>query len=73
MSPTDEIVFDREREVAAIAAALGLPASTVKAAAALLGEGNTIPFEVQYRKDAPGAWTKRSRLRSRMRSRCSVS
>ena len=54
MSQTDEIVFDLEREVAAIAAALGLPASKVKAAAELLGEGNTIPFVARYRKERTG-------------------
>ena len=54
MSPIDEIVFDLEAEVAAIAAALGLPASKVKAAAELLGEGNTIPFVARYRKERTG-------------------
>ena len=54
MSQTDEIVFDLERDVAAIASALGLPASKVKAAAELLGEGNTIPFVARYRKERTG-------------------
>ena len=54
MSQTDEIVFDLEREVAAIASALGLPESKVKAAAELLGEGNTIPFIARYRKERTG-------------------
>ena len=54
MSQTDEIVLDLEREIAAIAAALGLPASKVKAAAELLGEGNTIPFVARYRKERTG-------------------
>ena len=54
MSQTDEIVFDLEREVAAIASALGLPESKVKAAAELLGEGNTIPFVARYRKERTG-------------------
>ena len=54
MSQTDEIVFDLEREIAAIASALGLPESKVKAAAELLGEGNTIPFVARYRKERTG-------------------
>ena len=54
MGQTDEIVFDLEQEIAAIAAALGLPASKVKAAAELLGEGNTIPFVARYRKERTG-------------------
>ena len=54
LSQTDEIVFDLEREVVTIAAALGLPASKVKAAAELLGEGNTIPFVARYRKERTG-------------------
>ena len=54
MSQTDEIVFDLERDIAAIAAALGLPVSKVKAAAELLGEGNTIPFVARYRKERTG-------------------
>ena len=54
MSQTDEIVFDLERDVVAIASALGLPASKVKAAAELLGEGNTIPFVARYRKERTG-------------------
>ena len=52
---TDEIIFDLERDVAAIASALGLPVSKVKAAAELLGEGNTIPFVARYRKERTGA------------------
>ena len=54
MSQTDEIVFDLEREVAAIATTIGLPESKVKAAAELLGEGNTIPFVARYRKERTG-------------------
>ena len=54
MSQTDEMVFDLDREIAAIASALGLPASKVKAAAELLGEGNTIPFVARYRKERTG-------------------
>lgn len=54
MSQTDEIAFDLEREVSAIASALGLPESKVKAAAELLGEGNTIPFVARYRKERTG-------------------
>ena len=54
MSQTDEIVFDLEREITAIASALGLPESKVKAAAELLGEGNTIPFVARYRKERTG-------------------
>ena len=54
MNQTDEIVFDLEREVSAIASALGLPASKVKAAAELLAEGNTIPFVARYRKERTG-------------------
>ena len=54
MSQTDEIVFDLEREVAAIASALRVPVSKVKATAELLGEGNTIPFVARYRKERTG-------------------
>jgi uncharacterized protein len=54
MSQTDEIVFDLDREIAAIAAALGLPESKVRAAAQLLGDGNTIPFVARYRKERTG-------------------
>ena len=54
MSQTDEIVFDLEREVAAIATTIGLPKSKVMAAAELLGEGNTIPFVARYRKERTG-------------------
>jgi uncharacterized protein len=50
----DEIVFDLEREGAAIATAIGLPQSKVKAAAELLGQGNTIPFVARYRKERTG-------------------
>lgn len=49
-----EIVFELEREAATIAAALGLPVAKVKAAAELLGEGNTIPFVARYRKERTG-------------------
>jgi protein Tex len=55
MSQTDEVLFDLEREVAVIAAALGLPTSKVMAAAELLEEGNTIPFVARYRKERTGA------------------
>ncbi len=54
MSEASEIVFELEREAAAIAAALGLPVAKVKAAAELLGEGNTIPFVARYRKERTG-------------------
>ncbi|MEI8375069.1 MAG: Tex family protein [Planctomycetota bacterium] len=54
MSQTDEIKFDLEREATAIANAIGLPASKVKAAAELLDEGNTIPFVARYRKERTG-------------------
>jgi uncharacterized protein len=54
MSQTDEIVFDLDGEMAAIAASLGLPEFKVKAAAQLLGEGNTIPFVARYRKERTG-------------------
>ena len=54
MSEASEIVFDLDREAAAIAATLGLPVAKVKAAAELLGEGNTIPFVARYRKERTG-------------------
>jgi len=54
MSEASEIVFELDREAAAIAAALGLPVAKVKAAAELLGEGNTIPFVARYRKERTG-------------------
>jgi len=54
MSEASEIVFELDREAAAIAAALGLPVAKVKAAAELLGEGNTIPFVARYRKERIG-------------------
>ncbi|MCL4193619.1 MAG: RNA-binding transcriptional accessory protein [Thermoguttaceae bacterium] len=54
MSEASEIVFELDREAAAIAAALGLPWAKVKAAAELLGEGNTIPFVARYRKERTG-------------------
>ena len=54
MSPTDQIEFDVDRDIAAIAAALGLPQSKVQAAAQLLDEGNTIPFVARYRKERTG-------------------
>lgn len=54
MSEASEIVFELDREAAAIAAVLGLPVAKVKAAAELLGEGNTIPFVARYRKERTG-------------------
>lgn len=54
MSEASEIVFELDREAAAIAAALGLPVAKVKTAAELLGEGNTIPFVARYRKERTG-------------------
>lgn len=54
MSEASEIVFELDREAAAIAADLGLPVAKVKAAAELLDEGNTIPFVARYRKERTG-------------------
>ena len=54
MSQTDQIEFDLDRDIAAIAAALGLPQPKVQAAAQLLDEGNTIPFIARYRKERTG-------------------
>ena len=50
----DELVFELENEIPAIAGACDLPESKVAAAARLLSEGNTIPFLARYRKERTG-------------------
>lgn len=54
MAETEELVFDLEAWIKAIAAACRLPESKVRSAAALLEEGNTIPFIARYRKERTG-------------------
>jgi uncharacterized protein len=54
MGETGEVVFELEAEIGAIAKACGLPEAKVRAAAALLAEGNTIPFIARYRKERTG-------------------
>lgn len=49
-----EAAASRERMIRAIASELSLPAGKVKAAVALLDEGNTIPFIARYRKELTG-------------------
>lgn len=52
---TDEqIEAENKRITAGIASALQLPITKVKAAVALLDEGNTIPFIARYRKEMTG-------------------
>ncbi len=50
----EELSARRERTEKQIASELGIPASKVKAAVALLVEGNTIPFIARYRKEMTG-------------------
>ncbi|MFD1956266.1 Tex family protein [Paenibacillus thailandensis] len=53
--PTPEqLAEEKERIVKAVAAELSLPLTKVKAAVALLDEGNTIPFIARYRKEMTG-------------------
>ncbi len=54
MGETGEVVFEWEAEIGGIAKACGLPEAKVRAAAALLAEGNTIPFIARYRKERTG-------------------
>ena len=54
MGETGEVVFELETEIANIAKACGLPEAKVRSAAALLAEGNTIPFIARYRKERTG-------------------
>ncbi len=55
MAETDEVVFNLETQIKTIAAACRLPEGKVRSAAALLDEGNTIPFIARYRKERTGA------------------
>ncbi|QAY68615.1 Tex family protein [Paenibacillus protaetiae] len=50
----EQIAEEQARIVKAVAAELALPLTKVKAAAALLDEGNTIPFIARYRKEMTG-------------------
>ena len=54
MGETGEVVFQLEAEIGGIAKACGLPEAKVGPAAALLAEGNTIPFIARYRKERTG-------------------
>ena len=54
MDETGEVVFELEAQIAGIAEACGLPEAKVRPAAALLAEGNTIPFIARYRKERTG-------------------
>ena len=54
MGETAEVVFAWEAEIGGIAKACGLPEEKVRPAAALLAEGNTIPFIARYRKERTG-------------------
>ena len=54
MGETGEVVFELEAEIGGIAKACGLPEAKVRPAAALLAEGNTIPFIARYRKERTG-------------------
>ena len=54
MSETGEVVFELEAEIGGIAKACGLPEAKVRPAAALLAQGNTIPFIARYRKERTG-------------------
>jgi uncharacterized protein len=54
MIESDGVTFDLDREVKQIAATCRLPEAKVKSAAALLAEGNTIPFIARYRKERTG-------------------
>ena len=49
-----EVAFDLESEIGEIAATCQLPQAKVREAAALLDEGNTIPFIARYRKERTG-------------------
>ena len=49
-----EVAFVLEDAVGEIAAECKLPRGKVQSAAALLGEGNTIPFVARYRKECTG-------------------
>jgi protein Tex len=54
MDETGEVVFELETEIGSIAKACSLPETKVRPAAALLDEGNTIPFIARYRKERTG-------------------
>jgi protein Tex len=54
MGETGEVIFELEAEIAGIAKACGLLEANVRPAAALLAEGNTIPFIARYRKERTG-------------------
>lgn len=54
MAKTDKVVFELDAEIAAIAKACSLPEAKVRPAAALLADGNTIPFIARYRKERTG-------------------
>lgn len=50
----EQIAAENERIIKGVAAQLAIPVTKVKAAVALLDEGNTIPFISRYRKEMTG-------------------